>query len=181
MVTCFETERVQYAGEISKDVLAQLYHVIYDFHLYIFQEMNLTYTNLFRFFFALVDFLAINIIHLALLLNLNRVHGSNSQRYTILFIVSNIAWLGCAYITGLYINDQFINFEKFAKRTIQAFALFITTLLLFIFLYNFSYSRLFISLNIIGIGIELLLSRILFIWGVEYFGKQERFNNKIVL
>ncbi|MEP7110855.1 MAG: undecaprenyl-phosphate glucose phosphotransferase [Ferruginibacter sp.] len=143
--------------------------------------MNITYTNLFRFFFALVDFLAINIIHLTLLLNLNRVHGNNSQKYTILFIVSNIAWLGCAYITGLYINDQIVNFEKFAKRTVQAFALFITALLLFIFLYNFNYSRLFVSLNILGIGIELLITRILFVWGIAYFGKQERFNKKIVL
>lgn len=143
--------------------------------------MNITYTNLFRFFFALIDFLAINIIHLALLLNLTRVHGSNSQRYTILFIVSNIAWLGCAYITGLYINDQVFNFERFAKRTVQAFLLFITTMLAFLFLYNFNYSRLFVSLNIIGIGLALLLSRILFIWGIAYFGKQERFNKKIVL
>jgi hypothetical protein len=62
--------------------------------------MNISYTNLSRFFFALVDFLAINIIHLALLLNLTRVHGSSSQKYTILFIVSNIAWLGCAYVTA---------------------------------------------------------------------------------
>lgn len=143
--------------------------------------MNITYTNLFRFFFALVDFLAINIIHLTLLLNLNRVNNSTSQKYTILFIMSNIAWLACAYITGLYINDQFINFERFAKRTLQAFTLFITSLLLFLFLYNFNYSRLFVSLNIIGIGLELLITRILFIWGVTYFGKQERFNKKIVL
>jgi putative colanic acid biosynthesis UDP-glucose lipid carrier transferase len=143
--------------------------------------MNISYTNLSRFFFALVDFLSINIIHLALLLNLNRVHGNNSQKYTILFIVSNIAWMGCAYITGLYITDQFFNFERFAKRTIQAFALFTSTILLFLFLYNFNYSRLFVSLNVIGIGLALLLSRILFIWGVAYFGKQERFNKKIVL
>ncbi|MBC7888344.1 MAG: undecaprenyl-phosphate glucose phosphotransferase [Ferruginibacter sp.] len=143
--------------------------------------MNITYTNLFRFFFALVDFLAINIIHLALLLNLNRVHGNNSQNYTILFIVINIAWMGCAYITGLYINDQFFNFERFAKRTVQAFALFITTILLFLFLYNVNYSRLFVSLNIIGIGAALLFSRIVFISGVTYFGKQERFNKRIVL
>ena len=147
---------------------------------YIF-KMNINYTNLFRFLFALVDFLSINIIHLALLLNLNRVQGPNSQKYTILFIVSNIAWMGCAYITGLYINNQFVNFEKFAKRTVQAFALFITTLLIFIFFYNFNYSRLFVSLNVLGIGGSLLLSRLLFIWGGEYFGKQERYNKKIVL
>lgn len=142
--------------------------------------MNIT-NKFLRFFFALIDFLAINIIHLALLLNLNRVHGNNSQKYTILFIVSNIAWLACAYLTGLYVNDELFNFERFAKRTVQAFAFFITTMLLFLFLFNFNYSRLFVSLNVIGVGVMLLLSRILFIWGIEYFGKQERFNKKIVL
>ena len=143
--------------------------------------MNITYTNLFRFFFALVDFLAINIIHLALLLNLNRLHGSNSQKYTILFIVSNIVWMACAYMTGLYINDKVFNFERFVKRTFQAYALFIIAILLFIFLYNFNYSRIFVSLNVLGIGCCLLGSRVLYIWGVAYFGKQERFNKKIVL
>ena len=143
--------------------------------------MNITYTNLFRFFFALVDFLAINIIHLALLLNLNRLHGSNSQKYTILFIVSNIVWMACAYMTGLYINDKVFNFERFVKRTFQAYALFIIAILLFIFLYNFNYSRIFVSLNVLGIGCCLLGSRVLYIGGIAYFGKQERFNKKIVL
>ena len=87
--------------------------------------MNKTYTNLFRFFFALIDFLAINIVHLILLLNLSRVHGINSEKYTILFVISNIAWLGSAYLSGLYINDQFFNFERFAKLTFRAFAFFI--------------------------------------------------------
>lgn len=143
--------------------------------------MNKTNTNLFRFFFALVDFLAINIIQLALMLNLDLAQGAAPEKYTLLIVTSNIAWMACAYIVGLYINDQFINFEKFAKRTIQAYALFISGLLLFIFLYNYNYSRLWVSLNIIAFGFELLLSRILFVWGVAYFGKQERFNKKIVL
>src|SRR5207344_961969 len=87
--------------------------------------MNITYTNLFRFFFALVDFLAINIIQLMLLLYSTKAQGNNSQKYTVLFVVGNIAWMACAYITGLYINDSIFNFERFAKRTFQAFILFI--------------------------------------------------------
>ncbi|MEO5893981.1 MAG: undecaprenyl-phosphate glucose phosphotransferase [Ferruginibacter sp.] len=142
--------------------------------------MNISYTNLFRFFFALVDFLSVTIIHLALLLNLNRVHESNSREYTLLFLVSNLAWMGSAYFTGLYVDDQ-VNFDKFAKRTAQAFILFITSLLLFLFFSTFMYSRLFVSLNIIGIGLALLLSRVLFVWGIAFFGKREGFNKKIVL
>jgi putative colanic acid biosynthesis UDP-glucose lipid carrier transferase len=84
-------------------------------------------------------------------------------------------------LQGYTLTTKFFNFEKFAKRTVQAFALFISSTLLFIFLYNFNYSRLFVSLNIIGVGMSLLFSRILFVWGITYFGKQERFNKKVVL
>ncbi len=143
--------------------------------------MSKTYTNLFRFFFALVDFLAINIIHLILILTLSRVQGGFSENYTILFVFCNISWLGSAYLSGLYINDNFFNFERFAKLTFRAFAFYITIQLLFLFFYNFDYSRLFILLSFIGFGISLLLTRILFVGGVAYFGKQERFNKKIVL
>ena len=143
--------------------------------------MNKTYTNLFRFFFALVDFLAINIIHLTLLLSLHKVLDVNAQKYTVLFIVSNLAWLSSAYFSGLYINDQFFNFERFAKLTFRAYAFFVSTILLFLFFYKFNYSRLFIALTFICFAFALLFSRVIFVWAVAYFGKQERFNKKIVL
>jgi putative colanic acid biosynthesis UDP-glucose lipid carrier transferase len=143
--------------------------------------MNKTYTNLFRFFFALVDFLAINIIHLTLLLSLHKVLDVNAQKYTLLFVVTNLSWLSSAYFSGLYINDQFFNFERFAKLTFRAYAFFISTILLFLFFYKFNYSRLFIALTFICFAFSLLFSRVLFVWAVEYFGKQERFNKKIVL
>ncbi|MEO6228744.1 MAG: undecaprenyl-phosphate glucose phosphotransferase [Ferruginibacter sp.] len=143
--------------------------------------MNFSYTNVFRFFFALVDLLLINIIHLTLMLTLERVQGASGQNYTILFIVSNVAWLASAYLTGLYINDQIFNYERFAKRTIQAFALFLIALLSFLFLYHFNYSRVFVSLNFVCIGSALFVSRIFFIWGGEYFRKKGRYNKKIIV
>ena len=86
--------------------------------------MNFSYTNVFRFFFALIDLLVVNIVHLMLMLTLERVQNADNQKYTILFIVSNVAWLASAYLTGMYINDQIFNYERFAKRTIQAFVVF---------------------------------------------------------
>ncbi|MCW3094219.1 MAG: Undecaprenyl-phosphate glucose phosphotransferase [Ferruginibacter sp.] len=141
--------------------------------------MNFTYTKLFRFIFALVDFLAINIIYLTFLLNYQ--HSNSPTEYLILFIVIDIAWIFCAYITGLYVNDQFFNFEKFAKRSVQAFALFTISLLVFYFLHNYSYGRAYMSLNIIFMGLALLISRVFFIWSMAYFGKQQRFSKKVVL
>lgn len=143
--------------------------------------MNISYTNLFRFFFALVDFLLINIVYLALLLNLSGIQENYTHRYTILFVVSNIAWMLSAYIASLYITDSFFNFAQFAKRTILSFILFIAAILLFIFFNDFQYSRLFVSLAIIGIGIGLFTGRGLFRWAVAYYGKQVKLNNKIVL
>lgn len=143
--------------------------------------MNFSYTSVFRFFFALIDLLVVNIIHLALMIILRRMQGVSAQNYTILFIVSNVVWLASAYITGLYINDQIFNYERFIKRTIQAFAVFLITMLTFLFLYNFNYSRLFVSLNFICLGAALFATRVLFIWGGDYFRKKGRYNKKVIV
>ena len=124
--------------------------------------MNVSYTNVFRFFFALVDLVLINIIHLSLLFFLPNVPGLGDRNYTVLFIVSNMIWLGSAYMTGLYINDQDFNHERFAKRTIQSFAIFIGLLLTFMFFQHFYYSRRFISANLLLIGGMLFFTRIIF-------------------
>ncbi|MEO6721636.1 MAG: undecaprenyl-phosphate glucose phosphotransferase [Ferruginibacter sp.] len=142
--------------------------------------MNFSYTNVFRFFFALVDLLMVNFIHLGLMLFLTRI-SSNDQNYTVLFIVSNVAWLAAAYLTGLYINDQVFNHERFAKRTIQTYALFLTALLLFLFFYHFNYSRLFVSINFALIGGTLLISRIIFLLVDERSKKNTRHNKKIIV
>ena len=143
--------------------------------------VKITNNNFFSLIFGLIDLMFLNVIHLALLLNVERDQGNNVKLYTFLFIFNNISWLCCSYVTGMYVNYQYNDFERFAKRTVQTFVLFTGSILVFMFFYNFNFSRLLVSLNLIGIVLELFFSRLLFIWGTGYFGKQDRFNKKIVL
>src|ERR1700737_4292063 len=107
--------------------------------------MNRSQTNLFRFFFAFLDLLAINIIHLMLMLLVNISSSGDVNKYVFIFVVGNMAWLASAYIAGVYINDKLIEFNQFAIRTAAAFVLFSAFELLFLFLYHYSYSKMFLS------------------------------------
>jgi putative colanic acid biosysnthesis UDP-glucose lipid carrier transferase len=143
--------------------------------------MNTSKTNLFRFFFAFLDLLSINMVHLTLMIIVDRAQSGPGRQYILLFIITDMTWLACAYITGLYINDKLMEFERFAKRTAQSFFLFFTIVLLFLFLHRYDYSRLFVSLDFLGIIIVLLVTRVLFILGGKYLRNKERHTRKIIV
>ncbi|HUR11420.1 MAG TPA: undecaprenyl-phosphate glucose phosphotransferase [Flavitalea sp.] len=143
--------------------------------------MNSHYTNLFRFFFAFVDLLTLCLVNIVLMFTMTRIHGLNDSAYQLLFIFGNMAWLGSAYVTALYINDHQMNFERFSRKTVQCYILFSVVMLLFIFLYNFQYSRLFVMLLFAGFAFTLLITRILFIMGSEWIRNKRWFNKKVVL
>src|SRR5687768_1619161 len=117
--------------------------------------MNNRYTNLFRFFFAIVDLFILNLTYLWLMFSISYLEFRNEPEYFVLFIVSNMVWLICAYMTALYINDQSLNFERFFKRTLRSYFTFVPFVLIFIFLYHYEYSRLFVVMSFAGFGITL--------------------------
>jgi len=143
--------------------------------------MKSRYTNLFRIFFSFMDLCALNIVHLVLLLFLEPGTDKLDYPYIVLFAVMNLIWLGSAYLTALYINDRQLDFEGFAKRTVQAFLIFLVAVLLFIFLYKFSYSRLFIIASFIGFASTLMVNRFFFILGARYFIGSEKFVKRILI
>lgn len=135
--------------------------------------MNRQHINLFRFFFACIDLLALNFIHLVLMVLMQRLPNLNTPQYTLLFITTNMIWLCSAYFSGIYINDKHINFERFAKRTMQTFLLFVSLTLLFIFIYKFHYSRLFVLISFVSFGMILLTGRTIFICGIGYINNKK--------
>lgn len=135
-------------------------------------------SNLFRFSFAVFDLLCLNIVHFVLVLLKHNV--LISKEYVVLFLLNNAAWLGCAYMTALYVGKHFSN-DNFFKRTIVTFFLFVGTSLLAIFLYNFSYSRLFVLLNYITFGMILFISRTLYLGAAYYMRKQYPLNKKVIV
>lgn len=103
----------------------------------------------------------------------------NSKRYQVLFLINNVARALCSYITALYISKHSSN-DNFFKRSIVSFFLFAGVSLFSIFLYNFSYSRLFIILVFIGFATTILISRTVYIGAGYYLRKQYPLKKKVV-
>ncbi|MFI5185136.1 MAG: undecaprenyl-phosphate glucose phosphotransferase [Chitinophagales bacterium] len=136
--------------------------------------------NLFRFSFAGMDLFALNAVYLILVILRNRINNSDYQ-YILLFLIFNLAWLFSAYVNGVYVTENHFDFGRFATRTLKAFVLFSGFILLFIFLYHFNYSRLFVILNFIGFGSTIFITRILFFLISFYLKKGNKFNKKIII
>ncbi len=135
-------------------------------------------SNLFRFSFAVFDLLCLNIVHFALLLLKQNVLVSKA--YVVLFILNNAAWIGCAYMTTLYVGKHFSN-DNFFKRSVVTFFLFVGTSLLGIFLYKFSYSRKFVLVNFMAFGTIILISRTFYLGAAYYMRKQYPLNKKVII
>jgi putative colanic acid biosynthesis UDP-glucose lipid carrier transferase len=143
--------------------------------------MNSRYINLFRFFFVCVDLLALNSIHFMLLVTMDRIPGPAEYRYMLLFIVANMLWLISAYSTALYVDNSNPSFERFTKRTIKSLILFIVYMLLFLFIYHYPFSRLFILLSFSGFGAILILTRAVLFGASFYANKVNKINKRIVI
>ncbi len=143
--------------------------------------MNNRQTNPFRFIFGLIDVLSLNLVHLILLYLVNSLPEGNQYAYVLLFFATNMSWIICSYLTALYINDDQLDVESFAKRSVQTFLLFLISLLLFIFLYDYSYSRLYVMLGLGTFGLVLLISRTILILSVNYINNKERYIRKVVV
>ncbi len=136
--------------------------------------------GIFQLFFAGMDLFALNAVHLALIMVMNRIDRSG-QQYNAFFIVSNMAWLASAYINAVYTRTNSFNFDNFGKQSLKAYILFLIFILTFIFLYNYNYSRLFIISNFVGFGIIILFTRLLFLLLSVYMKKGNRFKKRVVV
>ena len=143
--------------------------------------MNSRYTNLFRFFFVCIDLIALNMIHVVLMLNFHRIPQSGERAYGLLFLVGNMVWLMSAYSVNLYIEDAQPGVYRFAKRTVKAFMLFAICILMFAFLYHYPYSRLFILISFISFFLFLMITRIGMIGASSYMQKVNSITRRIVI
>ena len=142
--------------------------------------MNNKNLNLFRVFFAGMDLFALNVVHLVLIMFMDRIGAGNFQ-YEFLFIVANLAWVFSGFVNAIYAIDNHLNFEHFAKRSLKAFAMYCVIILFFIFLNHYNYSRMFILLNFVGFGLTILLTRLIFLILISYLKNGNRFGKKIII
>jgi len=139
------------------------------------------YTNLFRFFFVCVDLIALNLVNIVLMLSFRRIPAEGEREYGILFLVSNMIWLVSAYGARVYIEDAHPELHRFVKRTLKAYILYITCVLLFVFLYHYFYSRLFVVLSFVFVLTSLTLTRLVLIGITLYFKNGNRNSRRIVI
>lgn len=140
--------------------------------------MNSRSSNLFRFSFAVFDLLSLNIVHFVLMLAIQSVQ--TTKEYVFLFLINNVAWVLCAYVTALYIGKHKSD-DNFFKRSVVAFFLFVFISLLAVFLYNFYFSRFFVMSVFGGFGTVILASRTLYLGAGYFLRKQNPLRKKIVL
>jgi putative colanic acid biosysnthesis UDP-glucose lipid carrier transferase len=138
--------------------------------------------NPFRIFYSFIDLIALNILYFIFIIILDPVNPESGSRnmYMFLFIIINVSWMGSAYLSGVYINNIPLDFERFAKRSTQAFLLQAALVLLAMFITQYPYSRLFILLFFIGFAIALIISRMFFLWGLRRFINNEKMEQRVV-
>lgn len=144
-------------------------------------KMNSRYTNLFRFFFVCIDLIALNLIHVVLMVTFHRIPQSGERAYGLLFLIGNIVWLMAGYSVNLYIEDSQPGVYRFTKRTVKAFVLFAIFILIFAFVYHYPYSRLFILISFISFFFFLIATRIIMIGASSYMQKVNKHARRIVI
>jgi len=143
--------------------------------------MNSRYSNLFRFFFVCVDLLALNVVYFLLVMSTNKIQLGAEHRYMILFIVANMVWLLTSYSTALYVDNASLDLDRFARRTVKTMILFVAFMIFFIFLFHYSYSRVFVLMSFFAFCTVLLLTRGLLMASAFYRQKNSKSGKKVVI
>ena len=124
--------------------------------------MNKSSFIFFRTLLWLWDIISLNMILLFAGLAIYRADALNQKVYHLFFAVFNLSWMTSVYLTQLYMSKNWLDFEIFFKRTFKCYVFTISSLLLFIFIYHYQFSRFFIIFCFTGFATILLFNRIVF-------------------
>lgn len=124
--------------------------------------MNKSSFIFFRTLLWLWDVISLNLVLLLASLNIARADAINRKEYHLIIAVFNLTWMVFVYTTQLYMAKNWLDFTSFFKRTFKCFMLALSSVFLFIFLYHFQYSRVFIVTCTIGFASILIFNRVVF-------------------
>ena len=116
----------------------------------------------FRTLLWLWDLISLNVVLFFTSISIARADVVHQKAYHLYFAVFNLAWMTSVYISSLYLSRNWLDFESFIKRTLKCYLLNIICILLFIFLYQYPYSRVFVLMCFAGFAITLIFNRIIF-------------------
>lgn len=105
-----------------------------------------------------------------------------SEAYLRYLFLANASWLLLSFFMRGYAISNILNFEKFTKRTIQVYLLWLITT--FVYLYfsrELIISRVFLLSIIVGFGLTLLINRFIYLGIFSYFRHSDFLTKKIVI
>ncbi len=143
--------------------------------------MNRPNQNLFRIFFAFSDIVILNVINLILLKAIRLHNYDGIYDYTVFCFVNNTAWLICAYLSSVYINNNTLDFRGLFKRTLVAlFLLFLIDEVFFIF-YPIPHYWQFLTYSLAGFTSFIVVSRLAYIYLVYYLNNKGTYKKNVAL
>jgi putative colanic acid biosynthesis UDP-glucose lipid carrier transferase len=116
-----------------------------------------------------------------LVLSTNKIQLGAEHQYMILFIVANMVWLLASYSTALYVDNASLDLDRFARRSVKTMILFVIVMISFIFLFHYSYSRVFVLLSFFAFCSVLLLTRGVLMASAFYRQKNHKTAKKVVI
>src|SRR5450432_3854483 len=143
--------------------------------------MSNRYINTFRFFFVCVDLIILNSVHYLLLISFSHIARNSDQQYMILFFAANMLWLISGYATALYINSGRPNFSHFKKASVKCLLIYYIGMIIFIFFYHYSFSRIFILKSFLVFGASLFVIRFIFISSSKYLNRFTKNSKRIII
>jgi putative colanic acid biosynthesis UDP-glucose lipid carrier transferase len=129
----------------------------------------------------LADLIALNLIFLLLFYRFTSTGSEEVKNFTVLNLVSNIIWLISAYTCAAYIIYKNINLKLLVRRTALSSLLFFVALGAFTYLADYRSDAFLIACVIGGMGMFILISRLILISYVLYTRTNRRFYNNIVV
>jgi len=144
--------------------------------------MNQRLATLLRISFVVLDLLVLNLVFIICQYVFREVVILNKEQYTYLWFFSNAAWVAASWATSIYNDNYIYSFEKFSKRTVNAFVYLLALEMIYLFFNKDSQiSRLFLISILSSFAISLLINRFLHLAMQQFFQSKEHIVRKVMI
>lgn len=145
--------------------------------------MNKQFERYLKLSLIVLDLLLLNIVYfLAELVFHKKIVEVDVRSYFEYRIISNALWLVVSFFSRVYQGKAILNFDSFARRTVQVYIFWVIAVLTYLyFTRELSLSRLYIVTTLAGFSIGLILNRFLYLGIKQYFKVRHQFLKKVVI
>jgi putative colanic acid biosysnthesis UDP-glucose lipid carrier transferase len=144
--------------------------------------MNQRLATLLRISFVILDILVLNLVFIICQYVFRDVIVLNKEQYTYLWFFSNGAWVAASWATSIYQDAYIYSFEKFSKRTVNAFVYMLAIEMIYLFFNkDAQISRLFLISILSSFAVSLLINRFLHLAMQQFFQNRDHIVRKVMI